>query len=544
MKRIFPILLCSAAVLGTAGAKAVDTAPRADFHVVPLPSSVTVDEASAPFSLGRKVVIAVAPASPEVKREAEALAGELRRLWNLDITVEESATGKADIRMRLADTGTSPEAYTLKVTPSGIDIAGATPAALFRAAGTLRKSLPAGAEAPLLIPCGEVTDAPRFAYRGAHLDVSRHFFPADSVKRFIDMMALHNLNKFHWHITDDQGWRLPVESWPLLMEKGSVRPATVIGHNSGVYDSVPYGGHYTRDEIRDIVAYAADRHIDIIPEIDMPGHMQAALAAYPELGCTGGPYEVWGMWGVSDDVLCAGNDSVYKFIDDVLTEVISLFPSEYVHVGGDECPKVRWEQCPKCQQRIKELGLTADSTATAEQRLQSHVIRHATEFLASHGRKAIGWDETLEGGLAPGAVVMSWRGVDGAIEAARAGHDAILTPTSHFYFDYYQSEDRSTEPDAFGSYIPVSKVYSFEPIPEELTADEAKHILGVQANLWTEYIPVFSQVEYMELPRMAALSELQWSSAPKDWDGFLQRVTRLAGHYRTEGYRYAPHIFR
>ncbi|MDE7126220.1 MAG: family 20 glycosylhydrolase, partial [Muribaculaceae bacterium] len=290
--------------------------------------------------------------------------------------------------------------------------------------------------------------------------------------------------------------------------------------------------------------YAADRHITVIPEIDMPGHMLGALKAYPELGCTGGPYEVWQQWGVSEDVLCAGNDSVLTFINDVLGEIIDIFPSEYIHVGGDECPKIRWEKCPKCQARAKALGLKKGPKGTVEEQLQSYLIHHASDFLTSRGRKMIGWDETLEGGLAPGAVVMSWRGEDGAKAAARAGHDAIMTPTGYMYFDYYQTLDREGEPDAIGGYVPVEKVYSFNPTPDDLTDDEKTHILGVQANLWTEYIPYFSGVQYAELPRMAALSEVQWTAADKrDYDSFTKRIPQLAAHYKANDYRYAKHIF-
>lgn len=332
---------------------------------------------------------------------------------------------------------------------------------------------------------------------------------------------------------------------PELTTIGSKRSATVIGHNSGEYDDVPYSGFYTQDEAKDIVRYAQERHITVIPEIDLPGHMQAALAAYPELGCTGGPYEVWKMWGVSEDVLCAGNDKTLLFIEDVLSEMVDIFPSEYIHVGGDECPKIRWEKCPKCQARIKELRLKADKNHTAEQKLQSYIINYAEQFLNGKGRRIIGWEEILEGGLAPNATVMSWRGIEGGIEAVKHKHDAIMTPSLFLYFDYYQTMDTDNEPPAIGGYVPLEKVYSYEPVPQTLTSEEAKYIVGVQANLWTEYIPTYSQVEYMELPRMAALSEVQWTMPEKkDYADFLKRLPGLITIYDLNYYNYAKHIFQ
>ena len=358
------------------------------------------------------------------------------------------------------------------------------------------------------------------------------------------MMALHNMNRMHWHLTDDQGWRLEIKKYPGLTEIGSKRKETVIGHNSGKYDGIPYGGFYTQDEVRDIIDYAAQRYITIIPEIDLPGHMQAALAAYPHLGCTGGPYEVWTIWGVSDDVLCAGNDDVLTFIDDVLAEVIELFPSEYIHIGGDECPKTRWKECKKCQARAKALGIKGDKKHTTEEYLQSFIINHAEKFLNQHGRQMIGWDETLEGGLAPNATVMSWRGEGGGIEAARQHHDVIMTPNTYLYFDYYQTKDTENEPDAIGGYLPVERVYSYEPMPASLTPEEQKYIKGVQANHWTEYMPTFAQVQYMSLPRWAALAEVQWSQPEKkNYECFLKRLPQLINLYDALGYNYATHVF-
>lgn len=515
----------------------------ASYDVVPQPQDVVLNNDGGTFMLTGKTVIAYTSGNEELANNAKLLKEYVRQLTDLDLKITD-AVPEADAIVLSADLDSeNPEAYVLTVNDKLIEINGSTPAGNFYGIQTLRKSIPEAVKSTVAFPAVTITDEPRFAYRGAHFDVSRHFFPGDSVKSFIDMLALHNINRFHWHLTDDQGWRVEIKSRPLLTELGSKRSGTVIGHNSGEYDSIPVEGFYTQDEIKDIIQYAADRYITIIPEIDLPGHMLGALKGYPELGCTGGPYEVWQQWGVSEDVLCAGNDSTYVFIDDVLGEIADLFPGEYVHVGGDECPKVRWEECEVCQAKIKELGLVADEHGTKEEKLQSHVIHHASDFLASKGKKMIGWDETLEGGLAPGAVVMSWRGEDGGIEAARRGHDVIMTPNTYLYFDYYQTADRTDEPDAIGGYVPVEMVYNYEPVPSVLTPEEAKHIIGVQANLWTEYMPTYSQVQYMELPRMAALSEVQWSKAPKDYKDFVRRVMKLANQYDANGYNYAKHIY-
>ena len=352
------------------------------------------------------------------------------------------------------------------------------------------------------------------------------------------------MNRLHWHLTDDQGWRMEIKKYPLLTQIGSTRKETVIGRNSGEYDGKPYGGFYTQEDIKEVVAYAAERYITVIPEIDLPGHMQAALAAYPHLGCTGGPYEVWTQWGVSDNVLCAGNDSVLTFIDDILTEVMGLFPSKYIHIGGDECPKTRWEECPKCQARIKELGIKGNDRHSKEEYLQSYVINHAEKFLNDHGRQIIGWDEILEGGLAPNATVMSWRGEGGGIEAARQNHDVIMTPNTYLYFDYYQTKDIENEPLGIGGYIPLEQVYGYDPMPSILTPEQQKHIVGVQANHWSEYIPTFSHLQYMALPRWSALAEIQWSEPEKkNYEDFLSRLLQMMKLYDAEGYNYATHVF-
>lgn len=516
----------------------------ADFNIIPRPQQVNVSN-DAPFTLSAKTVISLGTNSQDMKRNANMLASYIEQATGIRPAVGKSKNGTA-IVLTIDKTIANAEGYKLDADAKQIRIAGASAAGVFYGIQTLRKSLPLvnGKASKVSIPAVHIADAPRFAYRGTHLDVSRHFVTADSVRQFIDMLALHNINRFHWHLTDDQGWRIEIKKYPLLTQIGSKRAQTVIGHNSGKYDGKPYSGFYTQKQIRDIVKYAADRYITIVPEIDLPGHMQAALAAYPDMGCTGGPYEVWQKWGVSDNVLCAGNDKTLTFIDNVLKEITQLFPSKYIHVGGDECPKTQWQKCPKCQARIKALNLEAKDGHSAEERLQSYIITHASNYLKSLGRNTIGWDEILEGGLAEGATVMSWRGESGGIAAAKQHHDVVMTPNSYLYFDYYQSLDKANEPLAIGGYLPLETVYSYEPMPKELTADEARHIIGVQANIWTEYMPTFKQMQYMALPRLAALSEVQWSQpALKDYTSFTNRLTEFTHMYDRLGYNYAKHLY-
>lgn len=516
----------------------------ADFNIIPRPQQVKVSN-DAPFTLSAKTVISLGTNSQNMKRNANMLASYIEQATGIRPAVGKSKNGTA-IVLTIDKTIANAEGYKLDADAKQIRIAGASAAGVFYGIQTLRKSLPLvnGKASKVSIPAVHIADAPRFAYRGTHLDVSRHFVTADSVRQFIDMLALHNINRFHWHLTDDQGWRIEIKKYPLLTQIGSKRAQTVIGHNSGKYDGKPYSGFYTQKQIRDIVKYAADRYITIVPEIDLPGHMQAALAAYPDMGCTGGPYEVWQKWGVSDNVLCAGNDKTLTFIDNVLKEITQLFPSKYIHVGGDECPKTQWQKCPKCQARIKALNLEAKDGHSAEERLQSYIITHASNYLKSLGRNTIGWDEILEGGLAEGATVMSWRGESGGIAAAKQHHDVVMTPNSYLYFDYYQSLDKANEPLAIGGYLPLETVYSYEPMPKELTADEARHIIGVQANIWTEYMPTFKQMQYMALPRLAALSEVQWSQpALKDYTSFTNRLIEFTHLYDRLGYNYAKHLY-
>lgn len=446
------------------------------------------------------------------------------------------------------------EAYVLDVKPEVVRVEASALRGFNYAIQTIKQLLPveifAAKPAPRAswtIQCVTISDAPRYSYRGLHLDEGRHFFGVEAVKRYLDIMEVHKLNKFHWHLTEDQGWRIEIKKYPLLTEVGAVRKGTCIKKDFSSHDGVPYGEGmwYTQDQIREIVAYAAAKGIDVIPEIDLPGHMLGALAAYPELGCTGGPYEVWTRWGVSDDVLCAGNEAIYGFLEDILTEVCELFPYEYIHIGGDECPKVRWETCPKCQAKIKELKLKDKDGEKAEHFLQSYVISRMEKFLNEKGRKIIGWDEILEGGIAPNATIMSWRGEKGGIEAARQGHDAIMTPNTYYYLDYYQSEDIANEPFGIGGYLPVEKCYSYEPAENDLTPEQKKHILGIQGNMWTEYVATEDHLQYMILPRLAALSECQWCNVEtKSWNRFSAAAVRFCKMYDVMGYNYATHMFQ
>ena len=394
------------------------------------------------------------------------------------------------------------------------------------------------------VPCVEIYDAPRFAYRGMHLDVARHFFGVDQVKKYLDIMAIHKMNTFHWHLTDDQGWRVEIKRYPKLTEFGSMRKETAIGKGwyDVKYDGIPHGGYFTQDEVKEIVAYAASKGITVIPEIDVPAHMLAAVASYPDLCCTGEQHDVWGRWGVSLEILCAGKEESFEFLENVLMEIMELFPSEYIHIGGDECPKTRWAECPLCQARMKELGIADDEKALVN--LQAYVTNRVETFLAQHGKRIIGWDEILEGNISQSATIMSWRGTDGGIAAAKAGHDVIMTPNTHCYLDYYQSRRIQDEPFAIGGFVNVEKVYSFEPYTPEMTPEQRAHILGVQANLWTEYIKTPEHLEYMLLPRMSALSEVQWCAPEKkDYGRFLDKMSSMVKIYQKLGYNFARHIF-
>lgn len=437
------------------------------------------------------------------------------------------------------------EGYELNVDGEGIEVRASQFPGFLYALQSLGQLLPAAVygtetapDAAWEVPCVKIADAPRFAYRGMHLDVARHFFSVDEVKRYIDVMAIHKLNTLHWHLTDDQGWRIEIKKYPELTRVGSVRGETLIGHHhtSSEYDKTPHGGYYTQKQIREIVKYAADRYITVIPEIELPGHAVAALTSYPWLGCKGEGYEVRRRWGISKEVFCPGKETTFEFLQNVFAEVLELFPSEFIHIGGDECPKDSWKQCPLCQERIRTEGLKD------EFELQSYTVRRMEKWLREHGRKIIGWDEILEGGVSPTATVMSWRGSKGGIAAAKAGNHVIMAPNVHCYLDYYQTKTPTKEPMAIGGYVPMRKVYELDPY-DQLTPGERAYILGVQGNLWTEYIATFPHLKHMLLPRLAAIAEVGWSYDRKDFDDFKHRMNSLRKCYDAAGLNYATYFF-
>ena len=518
----------------------------ASYSVIPAPQMVNTAGQDS-FHLKENTTIVYPKGDELLKRNAEFLSeyiGQTGKALAIRTYTKERKANNTII-LALDPTVKNKEGYILTTTSKGIRISGQTANGVFYGIQTLRKAIPATAQkGEISLPAGEIKDEPRFSYRGMHLDVCRHFYPVEFVKRYIDLLALHNMNTFHWHLTEDQGWRIEIKKYPELTEIGSIRNKTVIGKaGSGKYDNTPYGGFYTQEQAKEIVKYAQERFITVIPEIDLPGHMLAALAAYPELGCTGGPYEVCPDWGIFDDVLCIGNDKTLPFLEDVLAEIIEIFPSKYIHIGGDEAPRTRWKECTKCQARIKNEGLKADKEHTAEDRLQTFCMTHIEKFLNGKGRQIIGWEEILKGDVAPNATVMSWRGIQSGIKAAQMGHDVIMVPKDHCYFDYYQAKDTKQEPLAIGGFVPVENVYNLNPVPAELTPEQQKHILGAQANLWSEYIPTTQQVEYMVLPRMAALSEALWTQPQsKDYESFLQRLPWLVKLYQRDGVNYAKHV--
>lgn len=488
MRPRLPLVLCLA--LLACRSRTDQTAPRDLPPLIPIPSSFTVGSGS------------WTPPQRAAAILADPASASLAELTSLGVRAS-------------AALGGTPESYRLAVTGEGATIVGADSAGVFYALQTLRQLV----EAAPVVRAIHIEDAPRFRYRGMHLDVARHFMPVDFVKRYIDLMSRHKLNTFHWHLTDDQGWRIEIQKYPKLTEVGGCRRETMVARNFTPYvgDGVPHCGFYTRDQIREVVDYARRRHVTVIPEIEMPGHAKSALAAYPELACTPGPFQVRTTWGVDEDVLCP-SEQTFTFIGDVLDEVVSLFPGAYVHVGGDEVPKTRWRQSALAQEVMQR-----EKLATPEE-LQSWFIRRVEQMLIARGKRLIGWDEILEGGLAPEATVMSWRGSSGGIAAAREAHDVIMSPNSHMYFDAYQGDPKQ-EPLAIGGFLPLERVYDFEPVPDSLTADQAKHILGAQANMWTEYLAGPKNVEYMAYPRALALAEVVWSPrASRSWTSFSARL--------------------
>ena len=509
------------------GAQADTRSPN--IAIVPRPQSVVATAGS--FVLTPRTTIwSNSSDSAVAKRFARSLAPAI----GLDLVVRVGSAASGDRivfrRASARDTSLGKEGYRLEVRPGVVTITASAPAGAFYATQTLLQLLPADvfrdapvAKRPWSIPAVTITDRPRFPWRGMHLDVSRHFMPKEFVKKYIDLLALHKMNTFHWHLTDDQGWRIEIKKYPRLTEVGAWRSQTLVGRPQrdttlNVYDKKPHGGFYTQDDVREVVAYARDRFVRVVPEIEMPGHAQAAIAAYPSLGNFGETLPVWTSWGVTPHILNP-SDTTIAFVQDVLTEVMALFPSEFIHTGGDEAPKTQWKASPRAQARMRELGIAT------ENELQSWFTKKLDAFLTSRGRRLIGWDEILEGGLAPNAVVMSWRGTAGGLAAARAGHDVVMAPTSHTYFDYYQSQNQAAEPLAIGGFVPIDSVYAYEPVPAELEPRFASHILGAQGQVWTEYIEGPKHVEYMAFPRASALAEVLWTPrARRDFADFSARL--------------------
>ncbi len=529
-----------AAFMSFAGAMAADDNRVADYNVIPLPQEVTLTQKGA-FVLTGATPIVYPEGDEQLKNDAQFLSDYIADVTALRLTTT-SAKVKNAITLRLNKKVQSKEGYVITVDKKGVVIEGATAAGVFYGVQTLRKSIPVDKSlTEVTLPAVMLKDAPRFGYRGVMLDCARHYFPVKFVKQFIDLIAMHNMNVFHWHLTDDQGWRIEVKKYPDLAKIGSVREKTVLGHNSDVFDDTPYGGYYTQEEAREIVKYAADRFITVIPEIDMPGHMIAALAAYPDMGCTGGPYKVSPIWGIMPDVLCLGNEKTYQFCEDVLSEMMDIFPSEYIHLGGDETPNVRWKECPKCKALMAKENLTPG-------KLQGYFTNRIEKFVNSKGRRIIGWDEILDGDINQSATIMSWRGTAPGARGAKMGHDVIMSPSSHVYFDYYQTrqgESQWEEPLLIGGNLPIERTYSLEPVPEGADAETASHIIGVQGNLWTEYIAGPSLAEYQVLPRMGALSEVQWRpQGQKDFENYKVRQTRMLKLYDAYGLVYAKHMWK
>lgn len=527
-------------------------AEKADYaQVIPQPRSVNMQK-GAPFLLQSSTVITYT-AGNDMQRNATFLSQWINKLTGVKLGVQ-ATKGKAKSVISLvidpkAKDINNTEGYAINITNKGIVVRGKTAAGIFYGCQTLRKAMPvlknADETTVIEMPAVAITDEPRFGYRGMHLDCSRHFYKASFVKQYIDMIALHNMNRFHWHLTDDQGWRFAVDKYPKLATVASQRNGTMLGHCPNVIDHTPYGGYYTDEEIKDIIKYAADRYITIIPEIDMPGHMMAVLAAYPELGCTGGPYETAMRWGIFEDILCAGNPKSYEFLEAVLDKVCDLFPSRYIHIGGDEAPRTRWEKCPKCQAIIAKEGIVAKDGHSKEALLQGYLTHKVQAYLEAKGRRIIGWDELLGCDVDTTATIMSWRGSEPGAKGAKLGHDVIMTPMPHCYFDFYQTKDIRDEPVAIGNFLDVAKVYAMQPVADGLSPEAAKHIIGVQANVWTEYIACPEYVEYMILPRMAALAEVQWMpESQKNFDAFKKRITSFRSIYDHYGWTVAPHLWK
>lgn len=541
MKRILFLFICP--LLAVACNKRV----VADYNVIPQVQNLSVKDGDVyVFDSSRKLVYD----NQDSRRSLELFAQDLEELVGIrpSVAAGTSEDAKDNVYFTLGLQNGGKEAYNINVSSDGILVQAVSPEGIYRATRTLLKSVGTEKTSSVEFPSAEVSDWPRFGYRGLMLDVSRHFSDVEMVKRTIDMLALHQLNIFHWHLTDDQGWRIEIKSHPELTEVGAWRDDTVVGRYLGgtdyPTDGKRHGGFYTQEQIREIVAYAKERYIEIIPEIDLPGHTSAVLAAYPQLGCEDKEYKVANRWGVIRDVLCAGNPASLDLFKDIMDEVCDLFPGKYIHLGGDECVKDRWKACPKCQKKIRELGLKDGSRYSKEDYLQSWFMGEVASFVQSKGKRVIGWDEILEGVPMDDSVIMSWRGTEGGITAARMGHDVVMTPTSDMYFDQSQTLASQLEEIPVGGFINVMKVYSYEPLPASLTPEQQKHILGCQANVWCEYMPEERIRQYQMLPRLAALSEVQWTMPErKNYKDFLKRLPKMLSIYDRYGYNYAKHIF-
>lgn len=541
MKRILFLFICP--LLAVACNKRV----VADYNVIPQVQNLSVKDGDVyVFDSSRKLVYD----NQDSRRSLELFAQDLEEIVGIrpSVAAGTSEDAKGNVYFTLGLQDGRKEAYSINVSSDGILVQAVTPEGIYRATRTLLKSVGAEKTSSVEFPSAEVSDWPRFGYRGLMLDVSRHFSDVEMVKRTIDMLALHQLNIFHWHLTDDQGWRIEIKSHPELTEVGAWRDDTVVGRYLGgtdyPTDGKRHGGFYTQEQIREIVAYAKERYIEIIPEIDLPGHTSAVLAAYPQLGCEDKEYKVANRWGVIRDVLCAGNPASLDLFKDIMDEVCKLFPGKYIHLGGDECVKERWKACPKCQKKIKELGLKDGNRYSKEDYLQSWFMGEVASFVQSKGKRVIGWDEILEGVPMDDSVIMSWRGTEGGITAAKMGHDVVMTPTSDMYFDQSQTLASQLEEIPVGGFINVMKVYSYEPLPASLTPEQQKHILGCQANVWCEYMPEERIRQYQILPRLAALSEVQWTMPErKNYKDFLKRLPKMLSIYDHYGYNYAKHIF-
>lgn len=510
-----------------------------NLNVIPLPQEIIQDMQAAPFVINSHTSIVYPEGNEKMERTAAFLASYIKEATGLTLRTTTQEVKKNAIIMAVDNTLSHEDGYHLEVDEKTVRLNGGSEIGAFYGVQTLYKALPytKGTALSAAIPAGTVNDYPRFGYRGFMLDVGRHYFPVSYIKQVVDMLALHNINYFHWHLTEDQGWRIEIKKYPKLTEVGSVRPRTLIDRETQTYDENPYGGFYTQEEAKEIVQYAAERFITVIPEVDLPGHMMAALVAYPELGCTGGPYEIPCKWGVFPDVLCGGNAQTLQFAKDVLNEIMDIFPSPYIHIGGDECPKVRWENCPKCQAKIRELGLKNMPERSKENQLQTYFMSEVGKVISERGRKMMGWDEMLEGGLAPGATVMSWTSPRPAAEIARLHHDAIITPIQYLYF----SNPHYNKIKGIKS---LERVYTFEPMPEGLTEEEESYLIGAQGCLWTEWTRDSLKVEWQIFPRMAALSEIQWTEPEhKDFKGFLQRLLSLLAIYKDRGCDYRQDVY-